>query len=61
MNMFNLKGGWNTLAGRLKQRLARLTHHDALMKEGKEEEQKGELQKKIGSTKQALKKLASKL
>ncbi len=61
MNMFNFKGGWNTMAGKLKQRLARLTHNDGLMKEGKEEEQKGGLQKKIGSTKQALRKLISKL
>jgi len=61
MNMFNFKGGWNTMAGRLKQRLARLTHDSALLKEGKEEEAKGGLQKKLGRTKEALRRLISKL
>ena len=38
MNMMTLKGNWNQVAGKLRQKFANLTDDDLLFKEGKEEE-----------------------
>lgn len=45
-----LKGNWNHLKGRLKQKYADLTDDDLLYVEGKEDELFGRLQKKLGKT-----------
>jgi uncharacterized protein YjbJ (UPF0337 family) len=61
MNILNLKGNWNELAGKLKQQFANLTDDDLLFKEGKEEELLGRLQQKLGTTKEELRKIIAKL
>jgi len=50
-----IKGKWNELKGKLKQKYADLTDDDLVYVEGKEEELLGGLQKKTGQTKEQLK------
>ena len=45
-----IKGSWNTIKGKLKQKYADLTDDDLLYEEGKEEELLGRLQRKLGSS-----------
>jgi uncharacterized protein YjbJ (UPF0337 family) len=47
MNKLNMKGNWNEVAGKLKQKFANLTDDDLLYAEGKEEELLGRLQQKV--------------
>ncbi len=54
MNKLNIKGSWNEVSGKLKQRYANLTDNDLLFKEGKEDELLGRLQKKLGKSKEEL-------
>lgn len=61
METLNIKGNWNELAGKLKQKFADLTDDDVLFKEGKEDELLGRLQKKLGKTKEQIRNLISKL
>jgi len=61
MNKLNIKGNWNDLAGKLKQKFANLTDDDLLFKKGKEEELWGRLQNKLGKTKEQLRKIISKI
>ncbi len=61
MDNLNIKGNWNELAGKLKQKFADLTDDDLLFKEGKEEELLGRLQQKLGKTKEQIRKLIAKL
>ncbi len=61
MNKLNIKGNWNELAGKLKQKFANLTDDDLLFKEGKEEELWGRLQQKLGKTKEQIRNLIAKL
>jgi len=51
MSKLQLKGSWNELKGKLKQRYANLTDDDLALAEGKEDELLGRLQKKLGKTK----------
>ncbi len=51
MNSTEIKGNWNELKGKLKQKYAELTEDDLLYEEGKEDELFGRLQQKIGKTK----------
>ena len=60
MNKLNIKGNWNELAGKLKQKFANLTDDDLLFAKGKEEELWGRLQAKLGKTKEQLRKIFSK-
>ncbi len=48
----NIKGNWNELKGKLKQKYSKLTDDDLLFTEGKEDELLGRLQKKLGKTKE---------
>lgn len=48
MSNLRLKGNWNELKGKAKQKYAELTDDDLLYEEGKEEELVGRLQKKTG-------------
>jgi uncharacterized protein YjbJ (UPF0337 family) len=57
MNTLKIKGNWNEAAGKLKQKYAQLTDDDLLFIEGKEEELLGKLQKKIGKSKEEIRKL----
>lgn len=50
-----LKGNWNEMKGKLKQKYADLTDDDLKYAEGKEDELYGRLQKKLGKTKDEVK------
>lgn len=54
MNTTEIKGNWNELKGKLKQKYADLTEDDLLYEEGKEDELFGRLQQKIGKTKEEI-------
>jgi uncharacterized protein YjbJ (UPF0337 family) len=49
-----LKGSWNEVKGKLKQKYGQLTDDDLAFAEGKEDEFLGRLQKKLGKTKDEL-------
>lgn len=51
MDNLNVKGNWNVLKGKLKQKYGDLTDDDLSYVEGKEDELVGRLQKKLGKTK----------
>lgn len=61
MVKLKLKGDWNILKGKLKQKFGNLTDDDLIFAKGKEEELIGRLQNKIGRTKQEVRDLLSKL
>jgi len=54
MSNLRIKGNWNILKGKLKQRYADLTDDDLVYVEGKEDELLGRLQKKTGLAKDEL-------
>jgi len=56
MNTMELKGRWNIVRGKLKQRWARLTDDDLDYVEGKEMELIGRIQKRTGETREAVEK-----
>lgn len=51
MSTLVMKGNWNILKGRLKQKWAKLTDNDLRFIEGKEEELTGRIQKRTGQAK----------
>jgi len=53
MNL-QLKGTWNEIKGKLKQKYGQLTDQDLMFAEGKEDELLGRLQKRLGKTKDEL-------
>ena len=54
MSDLNIKGNWNELKGKIKQKYGDLTDDDLTYVEGKEDEFLGNLQKKLGKTKEDL-------
>jgi uncharacterized protein YjbJ (UPF0337 family) len=54
MTNLQLKGNWNELKGKLKQKYGQLTDDDLRFAEGKDDELLGRLQKKLGKSKEAL-------
>ena len=56
MSTLQLKGSWNQVQGKLKQKYAQLTDDDLMLVEGKEDELIGRLQKRLGKTKEDLQK-----
>ncbi|MCB2208615.1 MAG: CsbD family protein [Bacteroidetes bacterium] len=56
MNELQLKGNWNEVKGKLKQKYANLTDDDLQYSEGKTDELLGRLQQKTGKAKEDLKK-----
>jgi len=54
MTKLQMKGSWNEVKGRLKQKYADLTDDDLTFAEGKDEELLGRLQKKLGRTKEQI-------
>lgn len=50
-----LKGNWNEIKGKMKQEYAQLTDNDLMYQEGKEDEWLGEIQQKVGKTKEEVK------
>jgi uncharacterized protein YjbJ (UPF0337 family) len=53
MNL-QLKGNWNEIKGKLKQKYGQLTDQDLTFAEGKEDELLGRLQKRLGRAKEEL-------
>ncbi len=51
MEKLKLKGSWNEMKGKLKQKYGQLTDDDLAFAEGKEDELYGRLQQKLGKTK----------
>ena len=51
MNEFTIRGNWNEIKGKLKQKYGQLTDDDLMFAKGKEDELLGRLQKKLGRTK----------
>lgn len=61
MNKLEIKGSWNEMKGKLKQKFADLTDDDLTFVEGKEQELYGRLQKRLGKTKEEIKSELQKL
>ncbi len=61
MDSLQLKGAWNEIKGKLKQKYADLTDDDLLYTEGKEDELYGKLQTKLGKSKEEVEKLINEL
>ncbi len=56
MNKLTIEGNWNEIKGKLKQKYGELTDDDLTFAKGKEDEMYGRLQKKLGKTKEEIKK-----
>jgi uncharacterized protein YjbJ (UPF0337 family) len=54
MTKLDIKGNWNEIKGKLKQKYAQLTDDDLTFAEGKEEELMGRLQQRIGKKKEEI-------
>ena len=52
MEKLRVKGSWNEMKGKLKQKYGNLTDDDLTFAEGKEDELYGRLQQKLGKTKE---------
>jgi uncharacterized protein YjbJ (UPF0337 family) len=57
MDKLTVKGNWNQAKGKLKSAYANLTDDDLLLEEGKEDELYGRLQKKLGKSKEEIKRM----
>jgi len=56
MNKLTIEGNWNEIKGKLKQKYGELTDDDLAFAKGKEDEMYGRLQKKLGKTKDEIRK-----
>jgi uncharacterized protein YjbJ (UPF0337 family) len=54
MTNLQIKGSWNAVKGKLKQKYGQLTDDDLAFAEGKEDELLGRLQQKVGKSKEDL-------
>jgi uncharacterized protein YjbJ (UPF0337 family) len=54
MNKLQIKGDWNMMKGKLKQKFGKLTDNDLQYTEGQEDELIGRIQKRTGHTKEAV-------
>ena len=61
MNTTEIKGNWNEMKGKLKQKYADLTDDDLLYAEGKEDEMYGKVQQRLGKTKEEVQQIISDL
>jgi len=61
MNKLNIKGNWNELAGKFRQKFANLTDDDLLLTNGKEYKLWGRLKNKRGKAKEELRKIITKI
>lgn len=57
MEKSEIRGRYNVLKGKLKQKYSELTDNDLLHEEGKDDEFFGRIEKKIGKTKAQLKEM----
>ena len=55
MEKLEVKGVWNEMKGKLKQKYGELTDDDLRYEEGKEDEMYGRLQQKLGKSKDEIK------
>lgn len=53
-NSEEIKGNWNEMKGKLKQKYAELTEDDLMFEEGKDDEMWGKIQQKLGKTKKEI-------
>lgn len=53
-NSDEIKGKWNEMKGKLKQKYGELTDDDLTYEDGKEDEMWGKLQQKLGKTKKEI-------
>jgi len=56
MTNLQIKGSWNEIKGKLKQKYGQLTDNDLTFADGKEDELLGRLQQKLGKSKEDLRK-----
>jgi uncharacterized protein YjbJ (UPF0337 family) len=56
MTNLQIKGSWNEVKGKLKQKYGQLTDNDLAFADGKEDELLGRLQQKLGKSKEDLRK-----
>ena len=61
MDKLKMRGTWNEVKGKLKQKYADLTDDDLMFAEGKEEELFGRLQKRLGKSKEEIRKEIEKI
>ena len=61
MEKLKIKGSWNEMKGKLKQKYGELTDDDLVFAEGKEDELYGRLQKRLGKTKDQIREEIEKL
>ena len=54
MEKLKVKGAWNEVKGKLKQKYGQLTDDDLIFAEGKDDELYGRLQQKLGKTKEEI-------
>lgn len=54
MSDLKIKGNWNQLKGKIKQKYGNLTDDDLTYVDGKEDEMLGRLQKKLGKSKEEI-------
>ena len=56
MTNLQIKGSWNEIKGKLKQKYGQLTDDDLTFADGKEDELLGRLQQRLGKSKEDLRK-----
>lgn len=61
MTTLQMKGTWNEVKGKLKQKYGQLTDDDLKFEEGKEDELLGRLQKRLGRSKDDVRKFIADL
>ena len=61
MTKLQFKGSWNETEGKLKQKYGQLTDDDLAFAEGKDDELLGRLQKKLGKSKEEIRKVIENL
>lgn len=61
MTKLELKGNWNQVKGKLKQKYGQLADDDLTFEEGKEDELIGRIQEKTGETKENIRDFISRL
>jgi uncharacterized protein YjbJ (UPF0337 family) len=61
MNELKFKGSWNEVKGKLKQKYGELTDDDLQYTEGKEDQLIGRMQKKLGKSKDEIRRIINKV